>query len=201
MYYDIVATSYRALAGLALSAVIAIPLGMIFGRVPALYDFVELPVDFFRSVPSSSLFFLFILIFGIGEVSKLAVVFYGCVLILLVNTVYGAKATKDKQDRINMLRSFGATPFQIYRLAVFRDALPHVSAGFRVCASLSFVLVVVTEMFLSATAGLGRRIYDFYLAYRVPEMYAVIIILGLLGFTVNRAFLALERRICFWLPS
>lgn len=201
VYVDALATTYRALFGLALSAVFAVPLGLIFGRFPKLYAFFELPVDFFRSIPSSSLFFLFILIFGIGDTSKVAIVFYGCSLILLVNTIYGAKPTREKQDRINMLRSFGATRWQIFCLAVLRDAVPHIMAGLRVCVSLSLVLVIVTEMFLGATSGLGRQIYDLYLAYRVPEMYAVIALLGLIGFAINKISALIERKTSFWSPS
>ena len=201
VYLDAIMTTYRALLGLALSGLVAVPLGLLLGRSQRIYEFFEFPTDFLRSIPSSALFFLFILFFGIGDASKVAVVFYGCSLIILVNTIYGARPTKEKQDRINMLLSFGATRNQVFRLVVLRDALPHITAGFRICVSLSLVLVVVTEMFLSSSNGLGRRIYDFYLAYRVPEMYAVIIILGLLGYAINRFSLMVERRTSFWLPT
>jgi NitT/TauT family transport system permease protein len=201
IYLDAIMTGYRALLGLALSGLVAVPLGLFFGRSQGVYEFFEFPTDFLRSIPSSALFFLFILFFGIGDASKVAVVFYGCSLIILVNTIYGARPTKEKQDRINMLLSFGATRRQIFRLVVLRDALPHIAAGFRICVSLSLVLVVVTEMFLSASNGLGRRIYDFYLAYRIPEMYAAIIILGLLGYAANKVSLVIERRTSFWLPA
>lgn len=201
IYLDIVATTYRAALGLFLSGIIAVPLGLVFGRFNRLYELVEFPTDFFRSIPSSALFFLFILFFGIGDASKVAVVFYGCSLILLVNTVYGARPTREKQDRVNMLRSFGATSRQVFYLAVLPDALPHIAAGLRVCVSLSLVLVIVTEMFLSAGRGLGRQIYDYYLAYRIPEMYAVILLLGLLGFAANKLSALSERRTAFWLPG
>jgi ABC-type nitrate/sulfonate/bicarbonate transport system permease component len=200
-YKAIFATTYRAAIGLLLSICFGVPLGLIFGRYPRLYEYVEIPADFFRSIPSSALFFLFILLFGIGDTSKVAVVFYGCSLIMLVNTVYGAKPTREKRDRINMLRSFGASPLQIFSQAVFRDALPSICAGIRVCISLSLVLVIVTEMFLGATVGLGRLIYDHYLTYRVPEMYAVVTVLGLIGFGANKCFQLIEQRVCFWLPS
>lgn len=200
-YINILATFLRALLGLILSVVVAVPLGLIFGRFPNLYQFFELPIDFFRSIPSSALFFLFILFFGLGDMAKVAVVFYGCSLIMLVNTVYGAKPSREKQDRINMLRSFGATSWQIFHLAVWRDAIPNIAAGFRVCVSLALVLVIVTEMFLSANNGLGKQIYDFYLAYRVPEMYACLIILGVVGFAANKITLLLERKTSFWLPA
>jgi ABC-type nitrate/sulfonate/bicarbonate transport system permease component len=200
-YINILATVYRAIVGLLLSGVVAVPLGLIFGRSSWLYNFFELPVDFFRSIPSSALFFLFIFMFGIGDASKIAIVVYGCSLILLVNTIYGARPNREKQDRINMLRSFGAKPWQIFYLAVIRDAVPNIASGFRICISLSLVLVIVTEMFLGSTNGLGKQIYDYYLAYRVPEMYAVIIILGLLGFVANKVSLMVEKRLSFWLPN
>jgi len=201
IYLDAFATAYRALIGLVLSAIVAIPLGLVLGRMQGVYEYIEFPVDFFRSIPSSALFFLFILVFGVGDLSKIAVVFYGCSLIILVATIYGAKVNKEKQDRINMLTAFRATPFQVFHLAVVRDALPHITAGLRISVSLSLVLGIVTEMFLGATNGLGRQIYDFYLRYEVPKMYAVIIILGLLGFAFNKLFFILERKLSFWQPA
>ena len=140
VYFDAASTVLRATIGLALSALIAVPLGLVLGRVPRVYAFLEFPIDFLRSVPSSALLFVHF-IFRIGDASKVAVVFYGCSLIILINTIYGARATREKQDRINMLRSFGATAPQILFLAVWRDALPHIWAGLRVCVSLSLVLL------------------------------------------------------------
>lgn len=198
LYRDAWASLYRALGGLLISFVLAVPLGLVFGRVPRLYAFFEFPVDFFRSIPSSALFFLFILLFGIGDVSKIAVVVYGCALILLVGSLYGARATREKQDRIDMLKSFGARKRQIFFLCVLPDAIPHVAASLRVSASLSLVLVIVTEMFLSANDGLGHRMYDYYLAYQIPQMYCVLLLLGLLGYCINRGAVALERTVAFW---
>lgn len=198
-YANILSTIYRAFMGLFFSALVSIPLGLIFGRFEKVYKFFEFPTDFFRSIPSSSLFPLFILIFGIGNLSKIGIVFYGCSLILLLNTVYGAKPTKEKQDRINMLKSFKATPYQVFKYAILRDALPQIAAGIRVCISLSFVLVIVAEMFLGSNEGIGKQIYDYYLQYNIPEMYSVIVILGIIGYFSNKFFLLLERKFIFWL--
>jgi NitT/TauT family transport system permease protein len=201
IYLDTFKTTYRAVLGLGLAGCVGVPLGLVMGMFPRLYQYIDLPASFFRAVPSSALFFLFILFFGLGDASKIAVVFYGCSLIILVHAVDGALPTREKQDRINMLLSFGATRWQIFYLTVLRDALPHIATGLRVCASLSLVLVIVTEMFLGATSGLGRVIYDAYLSYRIPEMYAAIVILGFLGFVINKLFLLLERRVAFWRPT
>lgn len=97
-----------------------------------------------------------------------------------------------------MLRTFGATNIQIFFYAVIRDATPNISAGIRICLSYSFALVVLTEMFLSGNDGLGKMIYDYYLQYRIPEMYATIIILGLTGFFINQLYVFIENKLIFW---
>jgi NitT/TauT family transport system permease protein len=134
----------------------------------------------------------------LGDGSKIAVAFYACTLILVVSSYYGVLPTPEKQVRIDTLRIFGANQFQIFRIAVLRDALPNIFAGFRVCLSYSFALVVVTEMLLGANTGLGRMIYDYYLQYRISNMYAVIIILGVFGFAVNQIYLLVEKKYLFW---
>ena len=73
-------------------------------------------------------------------------------------------------------------------------------AGLRISVSLAFVLVIVTEMFLGATTGLGRQIYDYYLRYDIPQMYGTIFLLGILGYLANKILLYSERKAAFWLP-
>jgi ABC-type nitrate/sulfonate/bicarbonate transport system permease component len=198
VYINIFQTVFRAISGLGLTILVAIPVGLFLGRYPRVYSFFELPIDFVRSIPSSALFFLFILLFGLGNAAKIAVVFYGCFFVLLINTMYGARPNREKTDRINMLLSFGAQAPQIFRYSILPDAMPGIIAGVRVCMSLALVLVVVTEMFLSANDGLGKQLYDFYLAFRIEELYATILILGLIGFAANRILQYGERRLTFW---
>ncbi|MBI5371270.1 MAG: ABC transporter permease [Sphingobacteriales bacterium] len=197
-YNNLWLTSFRALLGLFLAILVGVPAGLILARKKWLFKFVELPIEFFRSVPASALFPLFILFFGIGDAAKVSVVFYACSLILLINSFYGALPNQEKTDRINMLKTFGANRYQVFMYAVVRDAMPNISAGIRVCLSYSFALVVVTEMFLGANEGLGKMIYDYYLQYRIPEMYASIILLGLTGFIVNQLYIYFERKYIFW---
>ena len=197
-FADIGRTLWRALAGLALCVMTMVPLGLVLGRYRRIYEYFEGTIEFFRSLPSSALYPLFILFFGVGDAAKIAVVFFTCSLVVLLNAIYGARPTPDKQDRINVMIVFGATRLQMFREVIFRDALPHIAAGIRVALSLSLILVIVTEMFLGTNVGLGRRIYDCYLNYRLPEMYGVIIATGLIGFILNKTFLLIEKRVIFW---
>ena len=197
-YSNLFATTYRALFGLFLSVLIGVPFGLLIAKVKPLYDFFEIPIEFFRAIPSSALFPLFILMFGIGDASKIAIVFYACSLIMIINTFYGAIPNPERLDRINMLKTMNATQFQIFKFVIFKDALPNISAGIRVSLSLSFVLVVVTEMFLSSNNGIGKMLYDYYLQYYIPQMYSTIIILGLTGFLLNKLYIFFERKYIFW---
>lgn len=200
-YENIGITLYRAFVGLILASIVGIPVGLLLARIKWLYDFFKVPIEFFRAVPSSALFPLFVLIFGIGDASKISVVFYACSLILVINAYYGALETQEKLERINMLRSFGANKIQLLKHTIFQDALPSISAGLRVCLSYSFALVVVTEMFLGANNGIGRMIYDFYLQYRIPDMYATIIILGMIGFLINQVYIYFENKYLYWVKK
>lgn len=197
-FVDICRTLWRALAGLMLCIVTMVPLGLVLGRCKRFYECLEGPIEFFRSLPSSALYPLFVLFFGVGDAAKIAVVFFTCSLLILLNAMYGAQPTPDKEDRVNVMKVLGATRLQMFREVIFRDALPHIAAGIRVALSLSLILVIVTEMFLGTNVGLGRRIYDCYLNYRLPEMYGVIIATGLIGFILNKVFLFIEKRVIFW---
>lgn len=192
LWNDLFMSAYRAFSGLLISACAGIPLGLLLGRMPGVYRHLEFLVDFIRSIPSATLFPLFILAFGIGNLSKVAVVVYGCFFIILMAAIYGGKENPDRERRIATLRSLRATDAQIYRWVIFPDALSSILAGLRIATSISLVLVVITEMFLGSNNGLGKRIYDTYLAYKIPDMYATLIVLGSLGYIANMAVGKLE---------
>lgn len=193
LWEDTGMTAFRALSGLLLSAALGIPAGLALGYFPNLYRHIAFPLDFIRSIPSATLFPVFILAFGIGNPAKIAVVFYGCFFIIVVAAVYGGRGHPDRQKRIATLRSLRASQLQIFRLVVVPDAMASILGGLRIAASIAFVLVVVTEMFLGANDGLGKRIYDFYLAYRIPELYAALLVLGLVGYATNISIERLEH--------
>ena len=184
-WLDLGATVFRALAGLAFSSLIGLPVGLALGRSTAFYNHLKLPIDLVRSIPAATLFPLFILVFGIGHLSKIAVAFFGCVFILLMGALYGARETPETRKRVALMRSLRANKYQIFRLVIFPGALPSILSALRIATSIALVLVIVTEMFLGSNDGLGKRIYDAYLAYQVPSMYALLLLLGLLGFALN----------------
>ena len=110
--------------------------------------------------------------------------------------MYGV--THCKKVRVMVAKTLRATPIQIFKYVVFPEALPRVFVGLRLTLSLALILAVVTEMFTGTTNGLGRRIYDAHDTYNIAEMYACILLIGAIGYALNKGFVCLEKRIVHW---
>lgn len=151
---DILTTLYRMIIGFSLGALLGIPIGLLMGRSEKIYNSLEFIVDFFRSIPVTALFPLFLVVFGIGDVAKFSIVAWSSCLIILVNTMYGVK--NSKKVRTMVAQTMGATDFQIFTKVVFFEAVPHIVAGLRTAISLSLVVVVVTEMFMGTDSVSGN---------------------------------------------
>ena len=193
---DALMTLGRTIAGFALSTVIGIGLGLILGIDRRVYGYFEFIIDFLRSVPATALFPLFILFFGVGDFAKVTVVVFSCSLIILINTAYGV--INSKKTRLLMVSMYGATRYQRFIKVVLPEALPQIFVGLRTAVSIALILVVVTEMFIGTTIGLGYRIYNAQLVYRTPEMYALILLTGIIGYALNQCFALIEKQLIHW---
>ena len=186
----------RSLIGFFISSAIAVPLGLLIGRSKPLDLATRSTIDFFRSIPATALLPLFLLILGIGDESKYAIVIYAASLVIIINTIYGARSVK--QARIDWFRVHGASKPFIFWNIILKESLPSIFAGLRIGLSFSFVLVVVAEMFAGTNIGLGFKILNYQMVYKLPEMYAAIILTGLLGFLFNSCFIAIEKKTLHW---
>ncbi len=193
---DIAFTLYRTAAGFAIAAIIAVPLGVWMGYSETVYSSLEFLVDFFRSVPATALFPLFLLLFGIGDSAKVALAAWAAGLILITYSMYGVHLSK--KTRVQAARTMNVKGFTLLKKVVFPEALPHIFGGVRIAASLCLVLVVVAEMFIGTAFGMGRRIIDAQFLYNLPEMYAAILITGCIGYMLNRGIVVVERKVVYW---
>ena len=193
---DLVATLYRVAVSFGIATIFGVPLGLLLGSSRKLYGYSELLIDFFRSIPATALFPLFLLLFGIGDSGKIAVTIFSSALIILFNTAHGV--LHAKKARLLAARIMGATPWQTFRGILFWESLPQTFVGLRSAISLSLIIIIVTEMFIGSTSGLGHQIIDFQITYEIPSMYAVIIIVGLLGYVLNLGFALLEKHFLHW---
>ena len=193
---DITATILRTVLGFFAGVSIGIPLGILMGYYKRVYSALEFVVDFFRSIPVTALFPLFLLFFGIGDEAKIAAAAFATSLIILVNTMYGVR--HGSKTRIMIAQTMNYMGLQLFRKIIFPESFPYIFAGLRIAVSISLIVVIVTEMFIGTTVGLGHRIINAQLVYRTSEMYAAIILAGIVGYVTNKGVLYIEKRKVHW---
>ncbi|OYW09501.1 MAG: taurine ABC transporter permease [Rhodospirillales bacterium 12-71-4] len=179
-----------------IASAIGVPLGVALGAAERLYRGVEFVVDFFRSTPASALFPLFLILFGPGEGTKIAVAAFGAALVILFNAAYGV--INARRTRVLAARIMGATAPRILVDVLIWEALPQILVGMRSGISLALVIVVVAEMFIGSTDGLGHRVINAQMLFESGLMYGVIFVAGALGYLLNLGFLLLEKRFVHW---
>jgi sulfonate transport system permease protein len=189
-------TLERTLMAFAIATALGMPLGIALGSNERAYRSVEFLIDFFRSTPSSALIPLFLLIFGINNINKVAIAAFGAFLIVIFNCAYGV--INARKQRVAAAKVMGATRWQIFKDVLFWESLQPSFVGLRSAVSMALVIVVVAEMFIGSENGLGHKIIDAQQVMNVRVMYAAIMAAGILGYALNVFFLALERRIVHW---
>jgi NitT/TauT family transport system permease protein len=196
IFPDIGASLKRWAAGYAIGCAVGVPVGLLIGSAPRVYRSTYPLLDFLRSLPVTALFPLFLLMFGIGDSSKMAMAFAATVFVVILNSAYGV--LQAKPTRIRAAKVFGASRGQIFRWVTFYEALPQTMVGMRTALSLALIVVIVSEMFIGTEFGLGQRVFDAYTVNLIDDLYAVLLLTGFLGYLMNRAFVAVERRVVFW---
>lgn len=196
MTKDFLSTLNRTLSAFAIAAVAGIPVGILFGSNQKIYRSIEFLVDFFRSTPATAMFPLFLLIFGIGDFAKIAVAAFAAWLVVVFNVAYGVM--NARQTRILAARVMGASSWRVFRDVMFFESLPQTFIGLRMAVSVALVVIIVAEMFIGSSDGLGRRIIDSQQVFDLQQMYASIIASGVMGYGVNLFFLAIERWLVHW---
>jgi ABC-type nitrate/sulfonate/bicarbonate transport system permease component len=192
---DVLPSLLRLGAGYALAALVGVGLGVPIGLYRRLRSFLEPLLEFFRAVPPPVLVPLVMLLAGIGNTMKVAVIGSGCVWPILLNTVEGVRATDEVlSDSCRAYRIRGAARL---RHLVLRGASPRIMTGLRQALSIGIILMVISEMFASSS-GLGFTIVSFQRSFAIPEMWSGIFLLGLLGFLLTASFRAIERRVLSW---
>ncbi len=196
MLTDIGATLVRMLWAFLIAAGIGIPLGIVLGSSPKIYKTMEVPIDFFRSTPVTAIFPLFLLIFGIGDAAKISVAAFAAGLIIVFNVAAGV--LNARQNRIMASKVMGASRFRILRDVMFFESLAQTFVGLRTGVSIALVVIIVAEMFIGSDAGMGHRIIDAQQVYDLPEMYASILVTGIIGYGFNQLFLAIDKWFIHW---
>ena len=193
---DFAVTVWRTVQAFLIAAALGVPLGVLLGSNERAYRSVEFLIDFFRSTPSSALIPLFLLIFGVSDINKVAIAAFGAFLIVIFNSAYGV--INARKQRVMAAKVMGASRWQIFKDVLVWESLQPTFVGLRSAVSMALVIVIVAEMFIGSDNGLGHRIIDAQQVLNVKTMYAAILAAGALGYALNVLFLVAERKIVHW---
>jgi NitT/TauT family transport system permease protein len=193
---DFAVTVWRTVQAFMIAAAVGMPLGVLLGSNEKAYRSVEFLIDFFRSTPSSALIPLFLMIFGVSDINKVAIAAFGALLIVVFNSAYGV--INARKQRVMAAKVMGASRWQVFKDVLIWESLQPSFVGLRSAVSMALVIVIVAEMFIGADSGLGNRIINSQQVMNVKDMYASILAAGALGYALNILFLVAERRIVHW---
>lgn len=186
---------YRALSGFALAAAVGVPIGVIMGRSPVAAGLFEPVFGGTYPVPKIALFPIFIFVFGIGSLSKVALVFLECLYPIVLNAYYGARGVNRMM--LWSARNMGATPVQVLRKVIVPATAPFIFAGFRVALPIAMIVVIITEMIGSAD-GLGYLVIYSFSSFKTDRVLAAVVVIALLGVAMDAALVAARDRLVFW---
>lgn len=179
----------------ALGAIFGVSIGLMRGRIRAVDALFLVPSEILRPIPPLGLIPLFILWFGIGEVSKTVLIFMFVLLIMMVNAQAGANAVG--LDTMRAAQSMGANRWQIFRFVVLPSALPQIMTGLRVSMGTGLTILVAAEL-LGGDRGLGFVILDASSFFRTSYVFAGVIIIGLIGLISDRTIAYAARHFVHW---
>ena len=175
LYQHIAASLIRTLIGFSLAVVVGIPFGVLVGRVKLLEAAFAPWFAFLRPIPAIAFVPLVILWFGIGEFSKISVIFLSSFLYITVSTIAGVKSVPVQVLRAGY--SLGALDRRSFLYVVLPAALPQIMVGLRLGSAISWTLVVAAEL-VAAQQGLGYMIMDASTFFRVKDVYVGLIVIG-----------------------
>ncbi|MDO0938077.1 ABC transporter permease subunit [Streptomyces sp. DG2A-72] len=184
--------------GLAIAACAGIVVGVVISVVPHLREATASTIEFLRPIPSVALIPLAVLLYGTELRSVLLLVVYASFWQVLIQTLYGVQDLDPVADET--ARSYGLGTWARIRHVLWPTALPYVMTGVRLAAAVALILAVTAELVIGAP-GLGARIAVAQTSQAVPDMYALIVVTGLLGLLINVGARSVERRALAWHQS
>jgi NitT/TauT family transport system permease protein len=192
------ASLHRSLTGFAIAIAVAVPLGLLIAWYRSVADVVSPLLAVFLNTAAVALLPVFTLILGIGDVSKISIIAYASFWPVLYSTISGARSVDPLL--IKSARSLGTTDLRLFRAVVVPAALPAIFTGIRLAGAAS-ILVLITTEFVGAKAGLGYLISSSQFNFQIPQMYAGILTVSVIGVGFNYLLQAVERRFSGWRPA
>ena len=195
LFQDIVASTGRVFAGFFLATLLAVPIGIYMGVYPAFCSLLEPLIAMLRYMPAAAFIPLLIIYLGIGEAPKIALIFIGTLYFNILMVMDAVKFVP--KELIETTLTLGGRSRQVLVQVVARYSLPNIIDTLRINIATAWNLVVVAEL-VAAEVGLGKRIQLAQRFFRTDQIFAELIVLGLIGFAIDMGFRILLRVSCKW---
>ena len=179
------ASIQRILAGFVAGSLLGIPIGLAMGSFRPVRKMLEPYTEFLRFIPAVAMITVAVIWFGIGEGSKIFLIIYTTVFIVILNTAAGVAAIAP--NKIRAAQALGATRAQIFLYVAMPATVPYILTGMRLAMGNSFTTIVAAEL-IAANEGLGKMLWDGRMFMLVDDIFVSLVCLGLLGFAVDRLF-------------
>ncbi len=189
------ATLRRMIVGWLLAGLAGIALGAAIGSSRVAHAYLGPILEFFRPLPASAIIPVAILFFGLTDAMSLVVIAFGAVWPVLLGAVYGFSTIKHRLNEVAAVLEMSGVEY--LRHIALPSALPDIISGARISLAIALILAVVVEM-QASLPGMGQSIMQAQRSFRSADLYAGLIVLGIVGFLVSYGLRSLEARVLRW---
>ncbi|ARF58864.1 ABC transporter permease [Streptomyces gilvosporeus] len=189
------ASLVRSFSGFGIAVAVSVPLGLLIGWYRPVADLLNPLLQVFLNTAALALLPVFVLLLGIGETSKISIVVYACAWPILFNTI-SAVRTVDP-TLLRLAKSMDLSGPRVFQKVILPSSVPTIFTGIRLAGAYSIVVLVAAEM-IGAKAGLGYLINASQYNFAIPQMYAGIVTISVIGVAFNQLLVAVEKRLSSW---
>lgn len=192
LHRDTFASLSRVLIAVGVASAVAIPFGLLLALLPTLKQLFRPLIDFLRTIPPIAIFPPLVIAFGPFDTARILTAAFGAALVMGLIVATATAGMSSTRARYYLSQSVPRR--RVFFAILIPEALPSIVVALRAGASLAFVFVIVTELFLGSELGLGSRLQYAQVMGNMPDAYAAMLAIGLSGTFINRAIDALDRR-------
>jgi NitT/TauT family transport system permease protein/taurine transport system permease protein len=189
---DVSISMIRVLVGFITGSVAGVTMGVLLGRIRLLHDLLDPIIELLRYLSPTAMIPIAVIWFGIGELSKYFLIFWGTLFIVLINTTAGVWRAPIARQRA--AECLGANHLQIFVLVVVPSAVPYIVTGMRVAMASSFMSIIPAEI-LAADSGIGYLLQKSSMLLQTDRIFVALLTICVLGFIVDRIFRLLVDRV------
>jgi ABC-type nitrate/sulfonate/bicarbonate transport system permease component len=195
LFGELVPSLARMFAGYFIGVALGAVLGLVMGYFRFFYNLLEPITEVLRPIPSPAYLPIVILFLGIDDEMKVFMIAFASLFPVLLNTYSGVRSVDPIQ--LQTARTFGVSGRKLVWQIVLPAASPYIFTGMRVSLAIALIVMVISEM-VAASSGIGYFILSAQRGFKIREMFAGVLTLAVLGYLLNRAFLAIENRVLAW---